>query len=256
MISYGTGISGFLGSNLKEKVDVTAIPHKDILKAHLVPFDTFYFLSSYGNMVTHTDHKAIMQANIIDLLHLIDQAVQFNFRSFVFISTSSVKLRTQTAYSRSKRASEEVLLSYMERFNRPICIVRPFSITGIGEQKDHLIPTLIRSCMKGELVNFVPEPVHDFIDVEDVVAGILNLSGHSARGIYELGNGKSYSNQEVLELVEHVTGKKANINRVSSMRPYDNDRWESTNFRSRGYGWYPKISLEQSITNMVKAYAK
>lgn len=253
-LSYITGSNGFLGKHLLQQVEATPIPHKDILKARLLPFDTFYFLSSYGNMPTHDDHEAIMQANLLDLIHLLNQAVQYNFKSFVFISTSSVKLRTQTMYSRSKRAAEEVLLSYMERFNKPICIIRPYSITGVGEQKEHLIPTLIRSCMTGEMVNFVAQPTHDYIDISDVVEGITNLSEHSARGIYELGNGRTYSNLQVLELVEKVTGKKANINRVQGMRPYDNDNWVSTNFRSRGFGWFPKISLEQSITNMVQAY--
>jgi UDP-glucose 4-epimerase len=254
MISYSTGGSGFIGTKLQEKVELTSIPHKDILKAHLLPFETFFFMSSYGNMATHTDHKAIMQANLLDLIHILNEAVQYHFKSFVFISTSSVKLRTQTTYSRSKRAAEEVLLSYLEKFNKPICIVRPYTVTGVGEQQEHLIPTLIRSCMTGELVNFVPNATHDFIDCEDVVNGILNLSDHSARGIYELGSGKSYTNQQVLEIVEKVTGKKANINIVNSMRPYDTDNWVSTNFRSRGFGWSPQKSLEQSIVEMVKAY--
>jgi UDP-glucose 4-epimerase len=256
MIAIGTGTSGFLGTHLLQKVAVSPIPHKKIRKAKLDDFDIFYFLSSYGNMATHTEYEDILQANILDLIHIITQAVSHPFKSFVFISTSSVKLRTQTTYSRSKRAAEEILLSAMERFNKPICIIRPYSVTGHGEQQDHLIPTLIRSCMTGELINFVPGPKHDFIDVEDVVDGIINLSSHSARGIYELGTGKSYSNQEVLDIVEKATGKKANVNIVSTMRPYDTQEWVSTNFRSRSFGWYPKKTLEQSIVEMVAHYGK
>ena len=142
----------------------------------------------------------------------------------------------------------------MEKYHLPIAIIRPFSVTGVGEQKEHLIPTLIRSCYTGEQVNFVQEPVHDFIDVEDVVDVILNLSNNSARGIFELGSGKQYSNAQVLDIVERVTGKKANINFVPSLRPYDNENWASTNFKSRGWGWSPTKSLEQSIKEMVEAY--
>jgi len=251
---YTTGINGFLGTHLRPHVEATAIPHINISSYKLEPFEQFFFLSSYGNMSTHTDHEAIMQANILDLIHILNEAVPYRFKSFVYISTSSVKLRTQTTYSRAKRAAEEILLSYMERFNKPICIIRPFSITGVGDNPAHLIPTLIRSCMTGELVNFAPYATHDYIDVEDVVAGIMNLSGHSARGIYELGTGTLTSNQQVLEVVEKVSGKKANINRVNSLRPYDNDNWVSTNFRSRGFGWQPKKTLEQSVVEQVEAY--
>lgn len=256
MINIGTGLNGFIGKHLQSRITTTAIPHKDIHKAKLNAFDKFFFLSSYGNLIEQTDTKTIMQANLIDLIHILDEAIQHHFKSFVFISTSSVKLRTQTMYSRSKRAAEEVLLSYMEKYNKPICIIRPFSVTGVGEQKTHLIPVLIESCMTGKLVNFVPNATHDFIDVEDLVDGILNLAEHGARGIYELGTGTTYSNREILALVEKACKKKANINIVQSMRQYDNENWVSTNFRSRGYGWFPKKTVADSIKSMVEAYEK
>jgi nucleoside-diphosphate-sugar epimerase len=142
----------------------------------------------------------------------------------------------------------------MNRNNVPICIIRPFSVTGVGEQKEHLIPTLIRAALYGEKMDFVKEPVHDFIDVQDVARGMVNLAINQARGIFELGTGKGTSNQEVLELVEKITKKHINAHPVSSMRPYDNAGWVSTNFKSRSYGWLPKKSLEDSIKEMVKAY--
>jgi len=253
-MNYISGSGGFIGSHLQKRIKATPIPHTELSTITLEPFENFYFLSSYGNMATHKEDLDIYQANVIDLVHILSESMKSRFKSFVYISTSSVKLRTQTMYSRSKRAAEETLLSFMEKYNRPICIIRPFSVTGVGEQKEHLIPTLIRSCMTGELVNFVPEPTHDYIDVDDVVEGIINLSSRGSRGIFELGTGKSCTNAQVLELVEKATGKKANINIVSSMRSYDNDNWVSLNFRSRGWGWLPKKSLEQSIVEMVKDY--
>src|SRR3990167_3657624 len=170
------------------------------------------------------------------------------------MSTSSVRLSIQTTYSRTKRAAEEILLAYMERHNVPICIIRPYSVTGVGEQPEHLIPTLIRSAISGETVNFVPNAVHDYIDVEDVVAGIISLSEHHARGIFELGTGKQYTNQQVLELVERVTEREVYVNIVPSMRSYDTDHWVSNNFKSRGYGWLPRKSLEQSIKEQYESF--
>lgn len=255
-VSYITGANSFLGKHLIEASSeaLTAIPHTEIPFTKLEPFTNLYFLSAYGNMWGQDDMEQIVQANTLDPVELIRQASKFPFKSFVYISTSSVKLDHQTAYSRTKNATEQVLLSYMERYKLPICIIRPFTITGVGEQKEHLIPTLIRSCMTGELVNFVPNATHDFIDVHDVVSAILQLSKKSVHGIFELGWGHCYSNQEVLELVEKVTRKKANINIVESMRPYDNKDWFSTNYRVRSWGWLPKIELKESIKQMVKNY--
>jgi len=253
-----TGSKGFLGSHLLKRFpDAICIPHDKIDSIKLTPFDRFFFLSSYGNMSFHDDDAKIFKANISDLISILTQKATYKgFKSFTFISTSSVRLPVQTMYSRSKKAAEEILLAFMEKHKLPICIIRPFSICGVNEQKEHLIPTLIRSCMKGEKVNLVLEPMHDFIDVEDIVDGIVNLSDHSARGIYELGTGHQTSNKEVLEIVEKVCGKKANVNIVPSIREYDTANWVSTNFKARGYGWLPRKTLEQSIEESYEYFTK
>lgn len=236
-------------------VDPICVPHDELSTIKPIPYDYFYFLSSYGNLASQTETDKIIKANLSDVINVLN-ASDKNFKSFVYFSSSSVKLQHQTVYSRAKRAAEEVLLSFIESQQLPICIIRPYSVTGVGEQPQHLIPTLIRSCLLGERINFVPEPTHDFIDVSDVIEGVINLSFNKAKGIFELGSGKKYSNAEVLALVEKETGKKANINLVPSLRAYDNPNWVSTNFRSRSWGWIPQKTLEQSIHEMVIDFKK
>lgn len=254
MKKYITGSNGFIGKRLKETLDLEPIAHQEIATFNYQPFDQFYFLSSYGNLSHQTETDLTIKANLTDLIHVLNQPK--DLKTFVYFSSSSVKLPRQTVYSRAKRAAEEVLLSYIESQHLPICIIRPFSVTGAGEQPQHLIPTLIKSCFEGNLVNFVAEPTHDFIDVSDVVNGTINLALNGARGIFELGTGKKYSNQEVLEIVEDVCQKKANINKIASLRDYDSPDWVSTNFRSRSWGWMPQKTLEQSIKEMVNHYKK
>lgn len=251
--NYLTGL-GFIGSRLALKLDkFSPIPHSEIKTFKLNSFDNFYFLSTYGNLYSQQEDSKIIQANLLDLVVILNQInFERGFKSFVYISTSSVRLKRQTMYSRSKKAAEEILLSYLEKYDVPICIIRPFSVTGVGEQKNHLIPKLIDSCLNGTRMDFVPKPVHDFIDVEDVVDGILNLSKHHAKGIFELGTGIGYTNDQVRKIVEKVTGYPANIDIVNQLREYDNEEWVSGNFRARMYGWLPKKSLEQSITEMVE----
>jgi nucleoside-diphosphate-sugar epimerase len=252
--TYITGANGFIGSHLARRIDYrTTIPHRD-LDSWMTSdvYDRFFFCSGYGNMADHTEVMAIWKANVLDLLFVLDRSPK-RFNSFVYISTSSVKRPKQTTYSRSKKAGEEVCLSYMERFNLPITIVRPLSVTGVGEQKDHLIPKLIDSCLNGTKMDFVPHPRHDFIDIEDFIDGVILLSDMHARGTFEVGRGVSYSNLDVLNIVEKVTGKKANVHIVSSMRAYDTkeDDWVCTNKKLFDMGWSPKKSLELSITEMV-----
>lgn len=257
--TYVTGARGFLGRHLTSKLDAfRAVPYEEIDSTNFYPFDRLFFLSAYGNMAYHTEDGAVVKANVLDIARILSQ-IDFSkgfdsFHSLIYVSSSSVKLPTQTLYSRSKNAAEQLLLAFAEKYNAPICIVRPFSITGVGEQPEHLIPKLIRSCLEGEVMDFVEEPVHDFIDVEDVVSGILALSKNRQKGIFELGTGVATSNLEVLHTVEQVTGKKANVRRVKNMRTYDYTDWFSVNFKARSYGWMPKKTLKDSVTEMVEAY--
>lgn len=256
-MDYITGANGFIGSRLMARLsgNVRSIPHELISLTDLVSFSNFYFLSSYGTSIDQDDVSETIKSNVLDVFSAISKATRFNFNSFLFTSSSSVKLTKKTVYARSKKAAEQILLAYMD-IGLPIAIVRPFTVTGVGEQKKRLIPTLIRSCMTGEKMPFVSSPVHDYIDVDDVVGGIINLTQNRARGVFELGTGIKHSNEEVLRLVEEITGKKANVERVDSLRPYDNEKWVSTNFRARSWGWLPKKTLKQSIKEMVGAYDK
>ena len=257
--AYLTGSSGFIGKHLAaalmSKRSVITLPHERLETTTLERFDEFYFLSSYGNLYHQTDHNEILNANISQLLSILRQVdVNSSFDSFVFLSSSSVDLKTQSVYSRAKRAAEEIIMALAERYTLPMVIARPFSVTGVGEQSQHLIPTLIRSCFTGSPVDLAPEPTHDFIDVDDVVSGIITLAEAGAAGIFELGSGKEYANIEVLELVERLSGRHANITLVDSLRPYDTTGWVSTGRSARDYGWRPAKSLEQSIMEMIKRF--
>jgi nucleoside-diphosphate-sugar epimerase len=255
-MNYLTG-RGFLGTVLAEQFkDVVHIPHEKISTVKLKPFDTFFFLSTYGNLASHTDENAIFKANIEDLLAVLKQVKGVKGKQFVYVSSSSVARKVQTTYSRCKKAAEEILLAFMEKTEIPVIIIRPFSITGVGDQREHFLPTLIRSAYSGQTVDLVPGAYHDWIDVEDVRDAILNLSQNHARGVFQVGTGIQHSNLEVLKTVERLTGKRIPHVITQSMRPYDSEEWVSTNFKARSWGWLPKKTLEQIVSEMSKDYQR
>lgn len=241
-----TGGRGFIGSHLLKKLkgDTRSIPYTQI--SMIEDTKTCYHLSTYGNMADHTDHYKMVKANVVDMVRLVARPIEF----IIFMSSSSVSLSVQTPYSRTKRAAEEILLALPEQKS---CIIRPYSVTGVGEQQQHLIPTLIRSCLSGEEMDFDPAPVHDFVDVEDVVDALISVADTRVRGILEFGSGIPRSNQEVLEMVETITGKKANIKNERKFREYDSSHWYC---RIHNANFLPKKKLEQSIVEMVEAYAE
>lgn len=246
-----TGSSGFIGSYIKKYLpDIECIPHDLIASSQIDSCNNFYFLSSFGNLTWQTDENKIIQANILDLVHILKNIKWDEIHSFVYVSSSSVGLEKQTTYSRTKKAAEEILLSYKEKYNAPICIIRPLSVTGVGDHREHLIPTLIRAAKKGLTIPFVSDPSHDWVDVSDVAKGIILLATEQAKGIFELGTGISTTNKEVKAIVERLVGT-INTEEMPTLRSYDALEWVSKNFRAQGYGWKPKKSLEQIITEMI-----
>jgi nucleoside-diphosphate-sugar epimerase len=241
-----SGTHGFIGRRLHgvlpqaEPLDRTGIIFPNV--------DVVYDIAGYGNMAHHTDVKEIYNANLLRVITAMDYIGE---AKYIYISTSSVGLPVQTYYSASKKAAEE----YLKVTGKNVAIARPFSVTGVGEQEEHLIPKLIDSCLNGTHMNFVPEPVHDFIDVEDFCNALIAIrdKGQFKGEVYEVGSGKQTSNDEVRLMIEGITGKKANITVVDSIRNYDTKNWCANNERISALGWKPKKTLEQTLTEMIYA---
>ena len=245
-----SGSNGFLGKRLTERLeqsgyDVIRLGREGSTENSTVVFD----LAAYGNMPGHKgDPKEIYQAN---LMRVIESAEGFEGK-FIYVSSSSVMLPQDTHYSISKRAAEQ----YLQSSDIKCVIARPFSVTGVGDQEGHLIPKLIDSAMTGSEMPFVPDPVHDFIDVQDIVNALVILAGNvdaHVGEVFDLGTGIETSNIEVAATVSEVVGSSPNVKVVESMRKYDTDKWKADTKKMKSLGWKPQKTLRQSIEEM---YAK
>ena len=253
-----SGSNGVIGSQLAKRLGKTnALDRTGNLTAH---YDIIYDLGAYGNLASHyigderKVAKEIYKANLFRVIELIS-----NLRGdekYIYISTSSVGVPVKTAYSLSKQAAEEYIRHVQSKAKMKMCIVRPFTAIGIGEQEEHLIPRLIDSCLNGTRIPFIGHPVHDFVSYDDLVDALILLKdmGNFNGEIYEVGTGISTSNEEIKEIVERITGKKANIERVRKLRDYDTEKWSANLEKIMKLGWKPKKSPRDIIREMV--YAK
>ncbi len=136
--AYVSGSSGFMGKRLCRKLQghVEGIPNQQLSEYTFQPYRRFFWLSTYGNLAGQDNPLRLWESNVCDVMRVLDQLIHNPpYSHFLFVSTSSVLLPVQTPYSRSKRAVEEVLMA-MDKF--PSCIVRPDSVTGVGEQKQEI----------------------------------------------------------------------------------------------------------------------
>jgi nucleoside-diphosphate-sugar epimerase len=239
-----TGSSGFLGTHLVDALqkrgdEVVKIPHKflddplelEVLCLFEEPFDYIFHLAAYGNMIHQQEMTKIFMANLWGTFDLLKATKDIPYKAFINISTSSVNLPHQTMYSVTKRGAEELCKAFVNEYAKPIVSIRPFSIYGPGEASHRFIPTVFRSCMNGEPMTLSPDGVHDWTYIDDMVKTMIGAAEAVAMSeifdTIECGTGVATTNRQVVDLIEKITGKKANITGVGIPRAFDRGDWKA-----------------------------
>lgn len=264
-----SGSSGFVGTALKRRFLAQADSWSSVdrdLEFTEDDYDIFYHLAAYGNMYNHKDIDKIFDVNIFNTRTLLSLVTS---KLFIYFSSSSVygevkDMREEAELSGSSvYAIAKIIAEYeCRRFSeaRRVAIVRPFSITGKGEQPTHFIPTAIRAALTGETLKLDPTPVHDFIDIEDLLDALDIIIQYCSKqpyygcDIFNVGTGIETTNAEVVELIEQLTRRKINIVYTSGMRSYDTNHWKANILKLNTLGWKPKKLLEQSIQEQIDDY--
>jgi len=117
-------------------------------------------------------------------------------------------------YSASKLYGELFIESLKdERFVN----VRPYSVYGPGEADHRFIPTVIRCLLSGEVMKLDPHATHDWIYVYDFIEAMFE-------GYTDIGTGDSYTNMDVVEMLEGISGRLLNF-QPATLRNYDTQKW-------------------------------
>ena len=275
------GAGGFLGSNLRRYLEskgkeVVVLPTEMLLDPPQMqiflkenePYN-LYYLAAYGNLHGQNDIDEIYRAIIIKFLNLLKATKDTQANSIITAGTTSeygnktvsmtedLILEPETYYAAAKAGATHLAQVWAKRENAPVVVFRPASMTGVGEQEIHLIPTLIRSCMFGEVMPFVGEPMHDYINVLDVCSAIERLSevARDRKGeIFNVGSGVQTSNLIIKEMIEHITGEKANINKAVKINPLNLSQvWVADSTKMRNLGWESAWTLNKTLREMVRA---
>ncbi len=184
-----------------------------------------------------------LESNIMGALNLIEYIKSKNVK-FIFSSTAAVygnptkipipedHLKNPTSpYGVSKLMVEDILKWYSQLFGLSVTVLRYFNASGaaldgsMGERHNpetHIIPNAIRSLLFGKQfslfgVDYATADgtcVRDYIHVLDLVEAhllALDKMKPSKMSIYNVGTGKGFSNKQVVQTVEDVSGKMMEV---------------------------------------------
>ena len=173
------------------------------------------------------DYKKYYETNLLGTRNLLE-ALNLNSKELMHIfviSSASIygngyKLpikehflpNPDSDYAVSKLASEFVAKLFMEIL--PITILRPFNYTGIGQDRNFIIPKIIHHFKKRkpiiELGNINVE--REFNDVRNIVYLYSQLIMKvPTRDIFNICTAKSFSIKEIIEKCEKITGHRIKI---------------------------------------------
>jgi len=170
-------------------------------------------------------------------------------------------LHPQEPYAGSKAAADMASVQYFRAFGLPVVRVRPFNIIGPGQRPTFACAEWARRLVRMKLG--LEEPVlqvgkldveRDFTDVRDIVPALEKVLCHALPGeVYNLGRGKSVAMGEMLRMLQEIVGVEVKVVQdPAKLRKVEPIRVTGKMDRVKArFGWEPKISLEQSLRDIV-----
>jgi nucleoside-diphosphate-sugar epimerase len=190
---------------------------------------------------------------------VINKVIKLRFRNFIHISTSSVNLKFQTAYSATKKWGEYLISSYAQKTEKALFSVRPYSIFGEGEDEARFIPSMVRNLAQGKAPVLDAKPSHDWVYVKDFVQALNVLAEKVYKPIppQEVGYGMENTNLQVFRDIKKIMGLTQKVKHIPvfNLRPYDQRHaWYKRKTDYLDTIWDYSIGYWEGLKNTVSYY--
>lgn len=266
--------------SIKESNLTTALAHpaftfipcdlrKDPLNDALAGADAVFHLAAMpGLMKSWDDFPLYSSCNLEATQRLLDAARATRLPHFIHVSTSSVYGREATEpedsptvpfspYGITKLAAENLCRAYEANFGTPITILRYFSVYGPRQRPDMAYHILIKALLDNKTFPMFGdgEQTRSNTFVADCVDATYRAALHRDRSlgqVFNVGGGQIISLNEVVTLLEELTGRKASIDRKPA-RPGDQKHTAANIEKARKLlGYQPTTSVRDGLTREVE----
>ena len=211
------------------------------------------------------DPSIYCSANVNGTLTLLEVARSHNVENTVITSSSSVygnstripfreddsaTDRPISPYAATKKATEVMSYTYHQLYGMNINVVRPFTVYGPRGRPDMAPWLFLSAAHNGKPIKKFGngETRRDYTFIRDFAQGFVSaLDRPLGYEIFNLGNSSTVSLNEVLDIIERVTGKKLDIEQFPP-QPGDVDLTNADVSKARKLlGYSPSTSFEQGM---------
>ena len=211
-----------------------------------------------------------LESNITGTLNMLEVCRQFGCKKFILASTSSIygenpeyptpetasSSEPMQPYAASKKGAEALAHSYHHLYDIDVTIVRYFTVYGPAGRPDLAIFRFVKWIIEGEpiRINGDGKQSRGFTYVDDIARGTIAALKPLGYEVINLGGHEVISINGLVDLVEDLTGKKANVQYgPPNLADMFMNQANVTKAREM-LGWDPQVNLREGIGNLIKWY--
>lgn len=223
------------------------------------------------------DNKAFFETDVLGTQTIANAVLKYREKidRFIHISTSEVygtavdcelmseehPLNPASPYAAAKVGADRLVYSYMQTYDIPAVIVRPFNNYGPRQHLEKAIPRFITSLLLNEKIRVHGKggASRDWIFVEDTCNGldtIIHAPIEKVKGeTFNLGTGRTVTIEDVAKKVVDKMNKSLDVITYSEDRPGQVDcHIANTNKMKDILNWEPKVNFENGLDKTISWY--
>jgi len=270
-----TGATGFIGKHLIKKIpnynmavdqngkNIDLRIREEVLKIKKV--DIVIHLAGKIPGKENYSKNVFFEHNFLGTLNILEYCVKKKVKKIIFVSSyvygnpkknpinEKYEVKPHNTYAKSKVLSEEICKIYAKKYKIEIIILRPFNIFGNLQKDNSLISNIIKSIKNNSSITIINKNnKRDYLFIDDLIDVIIKLIDYKCKfEIFNIGSGKSYSFENIVQLFEkenkikikrkYKISKKNNIPKIQA---------DITKIKKE-IKWNPKYTLVEGIEKII-----
>ncbi len=231
----------------------------------------FHFISSSIPFDGTDGFLTDIEENLLPTVRLLDAMKKKGTKRIFFISSGGTiygecikparekdKLSPECVYA-AQKAWVETCLHLYEKYDSiqgyVLRIGNPYGLEINKKKHQGIIPIFTEKIIKGEPIEIwgTGENCRDYIYIDEVIDAIEAVYSYRGRHrVFNVGTGNSYSTQEIIEQIEAVVGKMAQIVYREKRKCDLHESCLDVSLICRECGWYSKLTVKQGIEMYIK----
>ena len=270
-------LTDYYSRAIKEGNIAVALEHKDFefIEEDILEIDRFPSVDCVFHLAAQAGVRAswgssfeiYTRNNIEATQKLLEFYKSRKIKKFVFASSSSVYgdaklpmkedsiLKPVSPYGVTKLAGENLCYLYWKNYNIPTVSLRYFTVYGPRQRPDMAIHKFVRAILDGEeiVVYGDGEQTRDFTYVGDVIeANLLAANSDLVGETFNIGGGSRISVNDLIKLIEKITGKTAKIEYMEKQKGDAKDTLADITKTTKLLKWAPKTKIEEGLRRQMK----